>query len=686
MAVALRLVLVAALTANSAVEGVLMLRSKGNPIRKVVTMLQKIQQKVEAEGEKELELHYKYMCYCRSNIAEKTQAISDAEAKLESIDAGLKGGEGQKLQLVEDLKNHKADRLAAKEALAEAEAMREKEAKAYAGVKAEAEANMEAVAKAVAAINKGSGGAFLQTDSAEQLRQFVQSNEDMDNKEEVMSFLSNEDESAGGGEIVGILKTLSEEMGKDLSEATSAETKAISNFNDLTAAKKSEVAALTAAIEDKIARQGEIGVAIADLKNDGSDTADQLAEDKLFLADLQKTCEKKVTEWDAISVERKGELVALADTIKMLNDDDALELFKKTLPSSASSFLQIQVTSAEVKARALAGIHKAQKKNRRPSRHLDLVALMLHAKTSDFSKVIAMIDEMSGVLKSEGVDDEKKKEYCTAEIDATEDKLKGFTQMIKDSQASIADAKETSGTLGTEIQTLVIAIQVLDMSVAKSTDQRKKENAVFKALVAQNAAAKELISMAKERLNKFYKPHALVQEDEEAAPAAESFMQVKSVESQADDDALMALSVPEAPAAAPALFQSKKKESGGVIAMLDVLIGDLEKETAVANVEEKDAQADYETFIADSKTMRTENTKSLGDKEAAKADSMAALQGHTDDMEVSFKKMKGANDQLKVLHKDCDWLLQNFDTRKEARADELDALGKAKAVLSGADL
>jgi len=48
--------------------------------------------------------------------------------------------------------------------------------------------------------------------------------------------------------------------------------------------------------------------------------------------------------------------------------------------------------------------------------------------------------------------------------------------------------------------------------------------------------------------------------------------------------------------------------------------------------------------------------------------------------------MKGANDQLQVLHKDCDWLLQNFDTRKEARADELDALGKAKAVLSGADL
>ncbi len=33
----------------------------------------------------------------------------------------------------------------------------------------------------------------------------------------------------------------------------------------------------------------------------------------------------------------------------------------------------------------------------------------------------------------------------------------------------------------------------------------------------------------------------------------------------------------------------------------------------------------------------------------------------------------------------CDWLLKYYDVRKEARASEIDALGKAKAVLSGAD-
>jgi len=40
---------------------------------------------------------------------------------------------------------------------------------------------------------------------------------------------------------------------------------------------------------------------------------------------------------------------------------------------------------------------------------------------------------------------------------------------------------------------------------------------------------------------------------------------------------------------------------------------------------------------------------------------------------------------ISSLHAECDWLLQYFDVRKDARAGEVDSLGKAKAILSGAD-
>jgi len=625
-------------------------RAGANPIRKVVTMLQKIQQKVEAEGEAETELHEKFMCECKSGTAEYTQSISDGEAKVESLAAGLESAKGELTQLKSDLTNHKADREAAKAALAEATSMREQEAKAYAGVKAEAETNIKAVGKAVAAIEKGAGGAFLQTDAAQLLRNLASSNDQM--PEQIIAFLSSEDGSAGSGEITGVLKQLGDEMAADLASATKDEEGAITNFNELTAAKTEEVATLTAAIEDKITRVGETGLSIADIKADAKDTAEKLVEDKKFLADLKADCAKKEEEWDAICKERKGELLALADTIKMLNDDDALELFKKTLPSAASSFMQLTARSSEVMARALATVRAAQK-NGRPSRHLDLVALALHGKTANFDKVLGLIDEMVSVLKTEQVDDNDRKEYCNTEIDSAEDKLKGHMQTIKDTETAIADAKEAITTLENEITMLVGSNALLDQSVTQATTQRKKENAAFKQLRSGNVAAKQLIEMAKKRLNKFYNPSI-------------AFLQARAESS--------------------AQVQKKSEEAGGVIAMMDTLAADLEKETTIATANEKDAQADYETYMADSKTSRAENAKLIQDKGAAKADAIGSLEEHTDNLDAAFTKMKGANDQLKVLHEDCDWLLANYDARKEARADEIDALGKAKAVLSGADL
>merc|ERR550514_1171784 len=122
------------------------------------------------------------------------------------------------------------------------------------------------------------------------------------------------------------------EMNADLAEQTAAEEAAIKAFDTLMAAKTKEVNALTKAIEEKMTRVGELAVEIVQMKNDAGDTAEALVEDKKFLADLEKNCATKQAEWETIVKTRNEEMLALADTIKILNDDDALELFKKTLP------------------------------------------------------------------------------------------------------------------------------------------------------------------------------------------------------------------------------------------------------------------------------------------------------------------------------------------------------------------
>merc|ERR1712048_1342376 len=83
-----------------------------------------------------------------------------------------------------------------------------------------------------------------------------------------------------------------------------------------------------------------MGHSLNQSKEQLSDAEESLLEDKKFLAVVEKGCATKEKEWAEICKLRSEELLALADTIKILNDDDALELFKKTLPGRAS-FMQL---------------------------------------------------------------------------------------------------------------------------------------------------------------------------------------------------------------------------------------------------------------------------------------------------------------------------------------------------------
>merc|ERR1719444_633120 len=152
-------------------------------------------------------------------------------------------------------------------------------------------------------------------------------------------------------------------MAKDLAEAEAAERESAATYKKMVAAKTKEIETLTATIEAKLQQSSEKAVKLVQAKNDLKDTQDGLAEDKKFLAELAKGCKTKEAEWDVVVKTRSEELLALTETIKILNDDDALELFKRTLPS-ASAFVQVEVSASSQKARALAAVRVAQSHSR----------------------------------------------------------------------------------------------------------------------------------------------------------------------------------------------------------------------------------------------------------------------------------------------------------------------------------
>merc|ERR1719265_2031598 len=428
--------------------------------------------KIEAEGKKETELHEKYMCYCQTSETTLSDSIQEAQTKIPQLQADIKTSSELKAKLEQEITQAQTDRAAAKDAMAQATAMRTKEADAFAKESTTDNSNLDALKKAIAAIEKGLAGAFLQTDAAQTLRKLsVSSTRMVDaDRDMLVSFLSGGEQvdSPATQEILGMLKQMQDEMEKAIAEEAATEADAQKNYEEIMAAKKSEVDTLTAAIEEKMIRVGELGVEIATMKNDLEDTQEDLGEDEKFIEELKKNCDIKAKEWDGICKSRQEELIALQETVKILNDDDALELFKKAIPSS--SFMQIQETTAAVRARAQALLKASV--NHGPE--IDFIQLYLNGKTAGFEKVIKLIDEMVATLKKEQLADDEKKEYCDTQFDISDDKKKEHERTIADTDKAIDESKEALETVTAEIKSLEESIAALDKSVAEATAQRKE--------------------------------------------------------------------------------------------------------------------------------------------------------------------------------------------------------------------
>jgi len=383
--------------------------------------------------------------------------------------------------------------------------------------------------------------------------------------------------------------------------------------------------------------------------------------------------------------------LALADTIKMLNDDDALELFKKTLPGAGSaSLVQVQVSTNSMRMQALtllrAARHHGKHLQARPE--LDLIMLALNGKSQGFEKVVKMIDTMVTQLGREQSDDDSKKEYCDKSIDEAEDSVKVLKESIKDSNLAIDEAEGELETVIAEIKDLEAGIAKLDKSVAEATAQREAEAAEFEALISGDTAAKEILMFAKNRLNKFYNPKLYKPPAKEELSADDrivanmgSFVQISAHRAR-DEDSKAA---PPPPPETFGAYSKKSEDSGGVIAMIDMLVADLEKEMQIAKVDEKNAQEEYETLSADAGEKRTTDSQAITEKSSAKASLEESLESNKLKKKDSQTELMGVMKEVYALHGECDWLLKFYEVRKNARVSEIDALGKAKAVLSGAD-
>lgn len=674
-----------------------------NPIRRVVTLLQEMAEEISESLKKERDLHEKFQCYCKKNDGQLDQKAKLGAALIKRTKAVVKANTALKQQLGEEIEQHKAERKEAEAKLEASIAKRTEEKAKFDEATKEERKTLEDLDKAIVAIEKGMGRGgkkeFLQTavstneavkvmselkkkleDSATLL-----SNVDVASQQTLLSFLSSsKDYASQSGEIVGILKMIKQNIDDSLGGIISEEEAAVKSFTLLKSSLQELIKTSTSSIEKKQENRGAASVKIVEGKNLISTTEKEMGEAMATLAALKVACEDKGTEFNTRQQDGAAEMDAIHQAIGVLNNDDSLDLFKKT----DTKAMLLQRVSLLQKGRGVEELSKVFGGIGTGNPTLALMGftagqtlkgMLKSGQAVDFSKIYKMIDDMVALLKAEAADDLASRDSCNESLNTNAASKKETGNKMKSNEASIEDLNAGIAQATSQIEKSTADIAQAKESAAQASKQRFEENGEFIRAVELNKQAVELIAKAKDKLSSYYNPD-LVRKDVRVETSEEAAARALSLNQQ----------IPGLPDGQPESWQdgatrkNQAQKGASVLSLMDTLANDLNKDTQALEHNEQTAQSDYEKLTLDLATQQADAAKTRNQAESMRADGESELQTMESTLSMNEEEMANLVKSEADLHASCDFIIAHFDDRALARENEVKGLAKAKAVLAGA--
>merc|ERR1719160_615410 len=285
---------------------------------------------------------------------------------------------------------------------------------------------------------------------------------------------------APSSQIFGILKGMKESFEQNLESAKTEEELAIQQFIELKKAKTAEVAAAKDLIETKTVELAKAKEINANGKEDLADTRAALSADNEFLSNLALKCDNAEKEYNDRVKVRNEELTAVAETIGILNDDDAKDQFNK---AGLGTFVQVSSKSAG-RERAAQLLSKAGKELHKPA----LITLSMNMKLHGFEEVIANIDKMKVALKEEQAEEVKQKDYCVSEFNTNEKNTAEKMSLKEDLETKINDDTTLIEKLTEEISVLNKEIADTQKEMMKASQLREGANHEYQVTITDQRA------------------------------------------------------------------------------------------------------------------------------------------------------------------------------------------------------
>jgi len=637
---------------------------KEHPVSKVVNMLKKMQETMMEEAAKDQEVYEKMDCWCKTNDKETNAAVEAAQRAISELTAKIEENAALAARLETEIEELESEIKSAEEAIATATALREKEHAEFSAEEKEMVETIAALTDAIAVLSKHN---FLSVKTSLASIKAGPMLEGL--KARALALLQQpagyKSYNSRSGEIFGILKTMKETFETNLAKTRADEASAQKMFDELVAEKTAGINAAKERKNTKVTELSEAKVALVQAKADLKDVRSNLDADTKFLVDLKEKCSASDKEFMERQKSRQEEIVAVGEALKMLTDDSARDLFSSTL-----GFVQLRELRSVTRKQLVEKLQKAAKKTGSPK----LALLAQTAQLDAFTKVKAAIDEMIAELNTQQKDEVTHRDWCTEELRKNDVAHQAKTWEAEDLTKEVNVLADKIATLDEEIKVLTEAVAENKRQIKRASEDREAANAVFQQTIADQRATVAILSKVLARLQKVYEPDAAAAKTAPKAFLQQRQPQVKLGSRTAD--------------AAPDGFGQKggqKQEAGGVLGLIRMCISDaerLQKETIDA---EQTAQTDYSKLVKDSSAEIAADNTSINDKTAERAQAEVDASEAQAGLEAANAAMADLEKYATGVHASCDFVLDNFDIRQKARAEEIDALEDAKAILSGAD-
>jgi hypothetical protein len=647
--------------------------SASSPVAKVVKLLTDMQSQLAADKKADEEMYDKLACWCKVNGDGKGTAVEIAEGKVADLNSRIKALTAKSSELEESIKKTDAEVAANSQALDSATTMRAEAMEKFREEEKDMIVSITSLKNALVVLEKNLDTSFLQisADVKANIRDAISNSKADDILQQILNptdqrtltaFVQGGAKAGSpqGGEIMGILKQMKTEFTSNLADMQSEEKTSVTEFASLKDAKSSEIAAGEEMVKEKTALLGKTKVQLAEAKEDLEDTTSAMEADQAFLVDLKERCSVSDKEWEERSKTRALEIAAVGETIKILTDDDAHDLFAGTLAflqlSSTRRTLSREDFTREQASRIL--LKQGTKSGKRA-----LVQMAASVRLDAFKKVEAEISGMISDIEAESASEVALKDKCKDEFHKNDMEHMEIDETIKDLTTKINDLASSIDTLEKEIAALQAEILETTIELQRSNELRVKQNKEFQSAVADQRATQAILKKALDRLGDFY---------------AEQFVQLKAKHRRTLKQE------PGAAAPPPPDALPEYKSNGGagsVMTMIEGIITDaknMEKESIKG---EQDAQDGYLSFLSESfasiEAAQRAVTNKVEEKATAESSKIAAEGDKADAIDTKEALAQTRAD----LHSSCDYVMANFDAREMARKSEIESLQNTMAQL-----